>query len=242
MYNLVVADFFQIVVDQEESIPISTMLEIDRVRKMGVSMMVTTSKGLKSILDYNRDFPFLDYICCFHGAYLYDANEKSSLLEISISPTILEKICKLFSHYEISFFTLDQEKTLFDVNFSCDSIDQVVIHCTSKKELHSVIHSIKRSHLQIKFYQNIVGNQYDLEIVSNECSIFSSVFWLCEEEEIPLSSVVCFGKNREDKEILEHVGIGICMEDGVLDLKKVAQMVTSSNSAKGFERALQQIF
>lgn len=58
MYKLFVSDFDGTLINSEEAIPLSTMVEIDRIRKLGVKFCIATGRILKSILDYNRDFPF----------------------------------------------------------------------------------------------------------------------------------------------------------------------------------------
>ena len=62
MYKLFVSDFDGTLIDSDEAIPLSTMVEIDRIRKLGVKIVITTGRILKSILEYNKDFPFLDYV------------------------------------------------------------------------------------------------------------------------------------------------------------------------------------
>lgn len=58
MYKMIVSDFDGTLIDSDEAIPLSTMVEIDRIRKLGVKFVVATGRILKSVLDYNRDFPF----------------------------------------------------------------------------------------------------------------------------------------------------------------------------------------
>ena len=56
MYKLIVSDFDGTLVDDDLAIPLSTMLEIDRVRRMGILFTIATSRCLGDILYYNRDF------------------------------------------------------------------------------------------------------------------------------------------------------------------------------------------
>ena len=79
MYKMIVSDFDGTLIDSDEAIPLSTMVEIDRIRKLGVKFVVATGRILKSVLDYNRDFPFLDYVISCDGAYVYDVSNRKTL-------------------------------------------------------------------------------------------------------------------------------------------------------------------
>ena len=81
MYQLFVSDFDGTLIDSDEAIPLSTMVEIDRIRKNGVKFVVATGRILKSVLDYNRDFPFLDYVISCDGAYVYDVCNRKVLFK-----------------------------------------------------------------------------------------------------------------------------------------------------------------
>ena len=62
MYKMVVSDFDGTLIDEYEAISLSTMLEIDKVRKDKVVFVIVTERCLSDILYYNRDFSFIDYI------------------------------------------------------------------------------------------------------------------------------------------------------------------------------------
>ena len=51
---------FESLMDKEEAITTSTMLEIDRMRKNGGLLVVTSTKELNEIIDYNYSFLFID--------------------------------------------------------------------------------------------------------------------------------------------------------------------------------------
>ena len=65
MIKMVVSGFYNTLLDEEEAIPTSTMLEIERIRQKGVAFTICTNRLYTEVLDYNKDFPFLDYIVSF---------------------------------------------------------------------------------------------------------------------------------------------------------------------------------
>ena len=52
MYKMVVSDFCGTLINSEEAISVSTMLELDRIRKEGILFCITTSKSLKIVKEY----------------------------------------------------------------------------------------------------------------------------------------------------------------------------------------------
>ena len=205
-------------------------------------MTATTEKGILPILDYGRDFPFLDYICAFHGAYLYDVTQDCCLVDYSLSSSVIEKIIKKFSMYSLSFFTDRRKISIDDVKSNTAKIYQAELHCSSKKQLHSVIQTLKRSKMKIHFYQRIVEEDFCLEIVSSMAAILSNVESICKKNNFSFDDVCAFGKNITDVEILSNVGCGIFMEGGSSSTLKLAKIQTVSNSNKGFEVGLKKIF
>ena len=79
MYKLFVSDFYKTLLDSDDAINLSTMVEIDRIRKNGCLFVIATGSLLSSVLDYNRDFPFIDYIIACNGSYTYDVNRQKVL-------------------------------------------------------------------------------------------------------------------------------------------------------------------
>ena len=109
MYKLFVSGFNETLIDSEEAISISTMVEIDRIRQKGVIFTVATEDDLDSVLEYNRDFPFLDYIICYNGAFVYDVKKDKVIYRKNIGVSIVRKIIRLFSDYKICFYTSDNQ-------------------------------------------------------------------------------------------------------------------------------------
>ena len=58
MYKILISDFEDTLLDEEDAIPLSTMLSLDKIRNDGVAYAIVSRKTFKSVLDYNKDFPF----------------------------------------------------------------------------------------------------------------------------------------------------------------------------------------
>ena len=75
MIRMLISSFYNTLIDKEDAIPMSTMLEIDKLRNKGILFSVCTNKSKEDILYYNHDYPFIDYIISLNGCNIYDVRK-----------------------------------------------------------------------------------------------------------------------------------------------------------------------
>ena len=92
MKKMVINSFYNTLIDKEDAIPLSTMLEIERIRKNGNKFVILTNRSAEELEFYNRDFPFIDYIITFNGNYVLDVENKKCLLDIKLREEDIEFI------------------------------------------------------------------------------------------------------------------------------------------------------
>ena len=105
MYKLVVSSFDNTLINSEEAISTSTMIKLDEIRNKGVIFGISTNRCYKDVLSYNRDFPFIDYIIAYNGAYVYDVKKEKTLFKKSLLIGNVKKIYNKFKDYKLLFYT-----------------------------------------------------------------------------------------------------------------------------------------
>ncbi len=259
MYRLFVSDFDGTLLDSDEAIPLSTMVEIDRIRRDGVKFAVASDRILKSVLDYNRDFPFLDYVISCDGAYVYDVVHRKALLKKPLQVSIIKKIKKLYSNCELYLDTV-QEKYLCknDIVYSeiknCrisfsefyeahkNLIYQLEIKFFTKKDRDNAFRELEELQLKAHFMKKDQKKDYRIIIVSNDSSKVFGLEKICKKEHLSLEQVVYVGDDEEDIPILLSVGQSAVVSNGSKKAKKVANVQTSSNETKGVEKVIKKLF
>jgi len=118
MIKIVVSSFYNTLINYEEAIDTSTMLEIDRIRNKGILFTILTNRGYKEVLDYNKDFPFIDYIISLNGSYVYDVLNKKCIYKQKISKLDVKKIYNSFRRSKIYYYT--ENKVLTNYNETLD--------------------------------------------------------------------------------------------------------------------------
>ena len=104
MIRMLISSFYNTIIDKEDAIPMSTMLEIDKLRKKGILFSVCTNRDKDEVLYYNHDYPFLDYIIAYNGNYIYDVNKKKSLFSNYLKKSIIKEIENIFKDYKINYY------------------------------------------------------------------------------------------------------------------------------------------
>lgn len=259
MYRLFVSDFDGTLLDSDEAIPLSTMVEIDRIRRDGVKFAVASDRILKSVLDYNRDFPFLDYVISCDGAYVYDVVHRKALLKKPLQVSIIKKIKKMYSNGELYLDTV-QEKYLYKndivysevknrlVSFSefyethKNLIYQLEIKFSTKKDRDNAFRELEELQLKAHFIKKDQKKDYRIIIVSNDSSKVFGLEKICKKEHLSLEQVVYVGDDEEDIPILLSVGQSAVVSNGSKKAKKVANVQTSSNETKGVEKVIKKLF
>lgn len=79
----------------------------------------------------------------------------------------------------------------------------------------------------------IIAHDKMLEIVPKQVSKYNGLKILGEKVGIPLHDMVVIGDSYNDKEMIEHAGLGVAMGQAPLEVKRAADWVTRSNDQNG---------
>ena len=91
MKKMVICNFNDLL-DEEDAIPISTMLKLEKLKKNNYLLTIITNKAIKEVLEYNKDFPFIDYIITCSGYLIYDVNKNKKIGNYKITKKDISKI------------------------------------------------------------------------------------------------------------------------------------------------------
>ncbi|MBQ2909762.1 MAG: HAD family phosphatase [Bacilli bacterium] len=258
MYKMIVSDFSGTLINSDEAISVSTMLELDRVRKNGVIFCITTSKGIRVVKDYNRDFPFIDYIVAFNGSYIYDLNNDNVIYDKSISISNVKKIYKLFSSKDLCLYTLDycnymgsyKDKDYSELLIDGSSfieenkrgIYKISIHVDSLKDAKNVVKEIKSNEIKVDCFIVEEDNHYIVEITNGSNSKLKAIEKISKLNKIKMSEVLAVCSSESSCSLVESVGCGCCVSNADKSVKKAANEITDSNEEKGVESIIKKYF
>ena len=231
MLKMIVSSFYNTIIDYEEAISASTVLEIDRIRKKGIVFSVCTNRQYQEILDYNHDFHFVDYIVSLNGSYVYDVNKSKCLFKKKISLTNLKKITNLFDGYKINYYT---EESVYNKLVEED-IYKIEIEITDRSELD------KLAKINVNYSVLELEDKLYLEIVNNRVSMFTGVDQISLRNNISLNEVLVIGGNESDYSLINNIPNNYVVNNAPKELKKIALKKTTSNNEDGVKKVLSKV-
>ena len=162
MIRIVVSSFYNTLINYEEAIPTSTMLEIDRIRNKKVLFTVSTNGLYNEILEYNKDFPFVDYIISLNGSYVYDVLNNKCIYKQKIAKNDIKKIYNSFKNYTINYYT---------ENSILNSYNETLNKDIYKIEIEDFVNiNIENINCNLSVFEK--DNKKYLEIISNKCNSY----------------------------------------------------------------------
>ena len=234
MIKMVVSSFYNALLDEDEAIPTSTMLEIERIRTKGIVFTICTNRLYTEVLDYNKDFPFVDYIISLNGGYIYDVEKGKALLKNKLSLPNIKKINELFPKYKMFYYTENKVYRKMEDILDLD-IYKIEIEIEDEKEKD------KLQKLNVSSSILELDSKKYLEITSNRSSMFSGVDRVSIKINISLNDIVVIGANESDVSLIGAIPKKFIMKNSCKSLLKMKEKKTSSNSEKGVERVLKKI-
>lgn len=242
MYKAVVSGFEDTLIDKYEAIDVSTMLEIDRIRKNKALFIVSSNNSLDYILPYNRDFPFLDFIIALNGAIVYDVNLERIILRKKILYSVVKKIVSKFFQYDIYVYTAFSRikvRDLSDIESNKRDILKIDIY-NKKGSINNILKQLKLMNLELEYLVSEYDGEKFVEIVSLEASRFTGVEKILSKKKIVLSECGMIGGNIGDLEMVKKLN-GDCVSNAPYQLRKIAKNITVERDSKGVREFLEKI-
>lgn len=228
MIKIVVSSFYNTLINYEEAIPTSTMLEIDRIRNKKVLFTVSTNGLYNEILEYNKDFPFVDYIISLNGSYIYDVLNNKCIYKQKIAKNDVKKIYNSFKNYKISYYTENNVLSNYNETLNKDIY---------KIEIEDFVNiNIENINCNLSVLEK--NNKKYLEIVSNKCNSYTALTIIITINNIKENEVLVVTGNDSDIELCKKIRNSYLMENSSELLKQIINKKTTSNNECGVEEVL----
>ena len=222
MKRMMISSFYNTLIDKEDAIPMSTMLEIDKLRKKGILFSVCTNRDKEDVLYYNHDYPFIDYIISFNGNYIYDVNNDKCIYSNPLKTRVIKEIEKLFNDSKMIYYKEDNMVYKIEIEVSKKKI------CTINKLSN------------IDVYSSIFkyNKEYFIEITSSD--IANAVKYLSTKLKLSPTDIASVIGNLSEKELIDNIENTYVVSNSPKELKKLTSKKTKSNNSKGVENIIKK--
>lgn len=262
--KILVSDFDGTLIDSEEAIPMSTVLAIDEFRNKGNKFVIATGRIPISILNYNKDFIFLDYVIACNGSYIYDMNQEKVIYKCPLPKQIVRTIKQSFEatcciyfctpdRWNLYVSTIYQEtkkrnltSDIKDFNRflskNTNNIYKIELHVKTEKKANGILEELKKLGLKIHYNLQIFDtNTYIIEITSENVDKYKGICVIAKEENVKVEDITAVGDSYNDIKMIQKVGCGIAVANACKEVKEVAKELTTSNDELGVEKILNKM-
>lgn len=217
MIKLLISSFENTLLDEEEAIPTSTMLEIDRIRNEKIKFVVSTSMQEKEILYYNKDYPFIDYSISLCGGVLRNLKTNEKKTYAFFTKEELEEIKEIYPKEKIRYYT---EETVEDF-LPQEKVYQVEVIGKKKQESKKWnTYFLKRGSSSI--------------LILSKNNSYQALRDIMQEEKCNIDEVLPIIGNEWDEEILRNISKTYVVKNAPKSLITKSHL-TKSNKNKGVE-------
>ena len=222
MIKMFITSFYNTLINTEEAISTSTIIEIDKLRNKNILLTICTNRTKEEVLYYNKDYPFIDYIIAYNGNYIYDVKRKKDILKTPLKKNIIKQIEKIYQDYNLSYYKENNEIYKIEIK-------------VSKKELN-IIEKISDIDVNksILFYKN----EYFIEIT--EKNISNAVETLLKKLNINYDETIAVIGNDSEKLLTNIIKNTYAVSNASKNLKEKVNNKTTSNCLKGVEKVIKK--
>ena len=222
MIRMLISSFFNTIIDKEDAIPVSTMLEIDKLRNNNIVFAICTNRTVDDVLYYNHDYPFIDYIIAYNGNYIYDVNKEKVIYQKYLTKKDINNITELFKDNKINHFKENNKVIKIEIE-------------VNKKEC-SLINKINNQNISTSIF--IRNKKYFIEITSK--SIINSITYLSKKLNIDSNEIVAVIGNLSEKELISTIDKTYVVSNAPKELKSLTNNKTKSNNCCGVENIIKR--
>lgn len=235
----------------------STVRAIQMLQENGVKVAIASGRPKYALEKSVVDRISFDYYICSNGSYIYDNKQKVVLYQQTLSNHDVMRyaiLCEttnsaaMFQFENAGYIYAGYHQLSTMLLASLGRLDFIVDHCNEKKQhlvesTYMIVSYISDEHLDIfckqfpqlqfiPFQPNFYDVNYYLDTKA------TGIQHICETMGFSLENVIAFGDALNDKEMLETVGCGVAMGNGLAEIKEIADYITTNTEQDGIFNAL----
>lgn len=233
MKKIIINSFYNTIIDKEDAIPLSTMLEIERIRKQGNKFVIITNRSASELMFYNRDFPFIDYIIAFNGNYVLDVENNKCLLNTKLREEDIEFIKEEYKNNKKTFYSLDKN---YCEDILCTDVYKIEIELAPKEV--KKVKLINNEYIKSSLF--VYNKKTYLEITSSKNNNCKAAEIIMKLENVEKENVITILGNDSEIDLLKYIK-NTYVVSNAKEIKKLAPNKTKSNNAKGSENVIRKI-
>lgn len=229
-----------------------------------VTVSIATGRILEAATPFIEKLNLTDPIILYNGAVMVDPVHREVIWSKKVDASQARSILNILREYRLDTQVYSSP---VDVKFSVEEITERIKRFMKKDKIQArEVDSLKKvvsdgvvKFLNIGKRENlkecqgrlkecfpdltvVLSEQNYLEVLPSGVSKGEGLRRWSKLQEIPLESIVAFGDNMNDIELLNTAGLGVAMATAPTEVKEVADLIADSVEEGGIRKALVKVF
>lgn len=269
--KLIATDMDGTLLSSDKKLTERTVRALTEADQRGIHVVLATGRTFQGLDAYTEILPFVRYYITVNGSYVWDAKTNSALYSATIPIERGIEIISYLKKYEtmndcyidgqgwidqryldnIHEYIADEEiirlvrytriglkDYLGHVRQMGKGIQKVQLYFSDLEKRSLAIQELQQAFEDIAVTWSL-SNNVELNIAAANKGRALKV--LCEHLSIDIRDVMAFGDGLNDRTMLLEAGYSVAMENGIGDIKSVADFVTDNNDEEGVARAIEKL-
>ena len=260
--KLIATDLDGTLLNEDSKITDYNKTILNKLMDRGIEIVIATGRPIYSMDFYYKELENNSESIVFNGAMVADKNFNcifSSPLENNIVYNIINLYKeKYMNNTSLSIYSLKEyivAKNDFKFKTHTEKINKknkiiglenfnnnVKVQKMIIFGDNDILIDVKKNIDNLFTVHTSFSDPHFLEILAANTNKANALKWLCNKKCIDRSSVMAFGDNYNDMEMIEFAGVGVAMGNAEDNVKKNAKYITDTNNNNGVGIFLKDFF
>lgn len=253
--KLIALDLDDTLLNDERIITDENVAALQECAKKGIYIVLCSGRAEDAILPFVRRLEIAGmeagrYLVAINGCSIFDLHTREQVFCRKVDPEVLIKTNQIAEEWGLRsevytpdtiYYREETKWTKLDVDLCglkgavVDDYDQFLKQGFTKMLVPGepeVLLKLQKV-LREEFGDKAViftSKPYFLEILPPNCGKGEAIGWLAEHVGIPNSTTMAFGDSMNDESMLRLCGYGVCMKNGLEEMKKISTYVTEKDN------------
>ena len=230
--KMIITDLDRSLLNNECNISEYTKNVLIKCKNMGFILVFATARPLRETKTFfNSILPHA--VICHNGAVVY-INE-IQFYQCGIKQKMAKNILKNVERdYQIINLAIESEDVIYkklDIeNLKQNNIDKIIIGLEKVKDINDI-----KNYLPEELYVENSEGKVGL-IMNKGATKWNGINKLVEYYKIDIENTIAFGDDYNDIEMVKKCGIGVGMENGIIEIRNEAKYICGNNNEDGIAK------